>query len=73
MPLLRIDLKKVEERVCANSLLEKILKRRPEALKKWDGWDYKIWGPVSLDDVPSVFVKLTNKSGSFVVVELPLQ
>lgn len=31
------------------------------ALAHWDEWDYKIFGPVSLDDRPVVTIWLINK------------
>jgi len=38
----------------------------------WDGWNYKVTGPMSLDDVAVVTVVLENKTGKFSAIGLPL-
>ena len=39
-------------------------KMPPEALKKWDRWDYRIYAPLSFDDEARLHVVLTNQDGS---------
>lgn len=54
------------------TLLDVIREQVPE-IKQWDGWDYKVWAPVSLDDVGSVIVVFKNQNQSKIEVELELK
>ena len=44
----------------------------PQVLEVWDRWDYKVLGPLSLDDAPQVVVILKNKNGTQVGLVLPV-
>lgn len=46
------------------SVLEVVQKRYPQAYEKWDRWDYKIFGPMSLDDEARVVVRFKNADGA---------
>lgn len=53
--------------------LENILhERRPVAMRQWDKWDYRVVGPVSLDDSAVVRVELLNQDGTKQSIFLPL-
>lgn len=43
------------------TMLEVLKKKCPEAVKDWDGYDYVIRGPVTLDDPPELHVILFNE------------
>jgi hypothetical protein len=45
----------------------------PEAARRWDGYDYSVHGPVSLDDLSEVHVVLKNKNGATFAMRLPLR
>lgn len=49
---------------------EWLRKEYAEEMKKWDGWDYRVYGPMSLDDLAQVAVVLINKDESSVRVVL---
>lgn len=55
------------------SVLDLLKKKYPEAFERWDHWDYKMQGPISLDDQPVVMVKLENKDGLYLAVSLSLE
>lgn len=46
------------------TLLALLKKKYPKMVEKWDGWDYRVIGPISLDDPPVVQVLLMNKGKS---------
>lgn len=54
------------------TILGLLKKKYPEAVKKWDGWDYKILSPVSLDDLPTIQVYLRNKGKGGLQMQLGL-
>jgi len=45
-------------------------KRHPEAMEKWDTWDFTVYGPTSLDDEFEITVHLMNRDGSRQVIRL---
>lgn len=56
-----------------NSLDGSIARLLPdECFRKWDGWDYKISSPLSLDDPVDMVVLLRNKDGTGQVITLDL-
>ena len=38
---------------------------------KWDGWDYEIYAPMSLQDDAALIVVLRNEKGRSVEVKIP--
>lgn len=46
--------------------------RHPEALRKWDGFDYRIYAPLSLDDEARLTIYLYNTDRSKQEVVLAL-
>jgi len=52
------------------TLWEAIEEAYPEVAKHWDGHDYRVHAPLSLDDAPVVHVHLKNKNKSEVVLKL---
>ena len=41
-------------------------KEAPDAMRRWDNWDYRIFGPRSLDDISEIVVELINKDNSMI-------